>query len=91
MLLLQIKPKFEYYSIMLFHDSLSFRHISLCITFYAHFKFHNQISTMTETNTDLDNVQVYAQCCYFIVPVVWYPIDYAKKVNICATKCHSQS
>ena len=93
MLLLQIKPKFEYYSIvqiffiylvnlfiivyqetlcyvryickvketnawntiqsMLFHVSFSLRHIFLSV---LAFKFHNQINTMIETNTDLDNV-----------------------------------
>ena len=73
---------------MLFYVSLSFRHIFLSvlafIAVYCRFKFHNRINTIIETNTDLDNVQEYAQWWYFIVPVVWYAIDYAKKgQNMC--------
>ena len=66
---------------MLFHVSLSLGlFFSLCIRFYAHFTFHNQFNLMIETNTDLDNVQVNAQCRYFLVSLVWCPIDYATKV-----------
>ena len=49
---------------MLCHVSLSLGLCFLSVLAFIHIS-HNQFTTMIETNTDLDNVQVHAQCWYF--------------------------